>query len=155
MNNPAIRSVVFGLACALVGLVFGIVFSLGFTDPSFNYFWIPVVLSSFTFGALFWRMLPERNARRRVLMGVIAGILGSLAAHFTTWLLTSLGTNLCSGGDCASSIGELLAGIGELLISSVLLGFISILVLGWLTSLVGGILGGFYAFFLQKRKLIG
>jgi len=155
MNNPVIRSVVFGLVCALVGLGFGIVFSLGFTSPGFNYFWIPVVLSSFTFGTLFWWMLPERYSRRRVLLGVLAGILGSIVAHFTTWLLTWLGTYLCSQPDCVSVFGKPPANIWELLTATVLMGFISILVLGWLTSLVGGILGGFYAFFLQKRELMG
>jgi hypothetical protein len=155
MKNSTSRSLVFGLVCALVGLGFGIVFSVGPTNPSFNFFWIPVVISSFTFGALFWRMLPERYARRRVLMGVIAGILGSLAAHFTTWLLTWLGTYLCNQPDCVSLVGNPPANVWELLTATALMGIISILVLGWLTSLVGGILGGLYAFFLQKRGLMG
>lgn len=134
-------------------------FSLGFSDPSFSYFWIPVVLSSFTFGALFcgalfWRVLPERYVHRRVLLGVIAGILGSLAAHFTTWLLNGLGSYLYNWIDCAPSSGEPPANIWEVLTAAFLMSFISILVLGWLTSLVGGTLGGIYPFFLQKRKLM-
>ena len=155
MNSPAIRSVVFGLVSALVGLGFGIVFSVGFTDPSFRFFWVAVVLSSFTFGALFWRMLPERYARRRVLLGVIAGILGSLAAHISTWFLSWLGSYLCNWLDCVDSSGEPFANIWEVFSAVFLLGFVSILVLGWLTSLVGGVLGGLYAFWLQKRKIMG
>jgi hypothetical protein len=59
MKTAAVRSLVFGLVCALVGAIFGIVFTLGFNHPSYDYFWGAVALSSFTFGALLWRMLPE------------------------------------------------------------------------------------------------
>jgi len=62
---------------------------------------------------------------------------------------------LCNQPDCVSLFGKPPANIWELLTATVLMGFISILILGWLTSLVGGILGGLYAFFLQKRDLMG
>jgi len=155
MKTAAVRYLVFGLVCALVGAIFGVVFTLGFTHPSYDYFWVGVLLSSFTFGALLWRILPERFTRRQVLWGVVAGIVGSLLAHFTTWLLALLAILPCNWMDCGSSMGKPPANIWELLSATFLMGFVSILVLGWLTSLAGAILGGLYAFILKKRGYLG
>lgn len=154
MKNPTSRSLVFGLVCALVGLGFGLLFSIAFSDGSNDYFWLYIALSSFILGALSWRLLPERFTRHRILSGVIAGVLGSLVAHFATWFFAKLGAYLCGWLDCAISAVQPPTSVLNLLDSIVWMGIMSILVLGWLTSLVGGILGGFYAFFLQKRGLM-
>ena len=155
MKNPLTRSIGFGLICALVGLGFGIVVSLVFTSPEYNYFWIPVVLSSFALGTLFWWMLPEHFPRRRVLLGVLAGILGSIVANIAIWLLTLLGIYLCGQANCESLVGKPPADIWEVLTATAVMSFFSIMIIGWLTSLVGGILGGLYAFLLQKRESMG
>jgi hypothetical protein len=139
----------------MVGAIFGVVLNLGFTHPSYDYFWVAVARSSFTFGALLWRVLPERFTRRYVLWGVVAGILGSLLAHFTTWLLALLAIFPCNWMDCGSTIGKPPANIWELITGALLMGSISILVLGWLTSPAGAILGGLYAFILKKRGVLG
>lgn len=154
MKNPTPRSLVFGLVCALIGLGFGLLFSIAFSNGSNDYLWFYIALSSFILGALSWRLLPERFTRRRILSGVIAGVLGSLVAHFATWFFAKLGAYLCGWLDCAASTVQPPANVSDWMNSVAWMGMMSILVLGWLTSLVGGILGGFYAFFLQKRGLM-
>ena len=49
---------------------------------------------------------------------------------------------------------SILSNLLEVLADAAVMSIFSILILGWLTSLVGAILGGLYAYFLQKRKLL-
>lgn len=142
-RSPVRQSLLFGALCAAVGLVFGLVVSLGAQGAGYQWFFVPAVLAAFGSGALLWRVLPERFPRHRPLLGALAGALAGVVAHYVTWYLGYLGFNLCFWltGGCTGSLGDPPANLLQALAGAAALSFFSLLVFGWLTAPIGAVLG--------------
>jgi len=142
-SSPARRSLVFGALCAGVGLVVGILVSLGAAGDGYRWFFVSAALAAFGSGAVLWRVLPERFARRRAAWGALAGALAGVVSHYLTWYLGYLGANLCFWltGGCTGSLGDPPAGPLTALWGAAALTFFSLLIVGWLTAPIGAVLG--------------
>lgn len=142
-SSPARRSLVFGALCASVGLLVGILVSLGAEGDGYRWFFVAAALAAFGSGAALWRVLPERSARRRPAWGALAGALAGVVSHYLTWYLGYVGANLCFWltGGCTSSLGEPPADLLLALSGAAGLTFFSLLIVGWLTAPIGAVLG--------------
>jgi len=152
-SSPARRSLVFGALCAGVGLVFGILVSVGAAGDGYRWFFVSAALAAFGSGTALWRVLPERFPRRRPAWGALAGALAGVVSLYLTWYLGYLGANLCFWltGGCTSSLGEPPADLLTALSGAAALTFFSLLIVGWLTAPIGAVLGWVFGR-LSRRK---
>jgi len=148
-GSPAARrSLVFGALCAVVGLVIGMIVSLGAAGDGYRWFFVAATVAAFVSGAALWRVLPERFPRRRPAWGALAGALAGVVSHYLTWYLGFLVANLCFWltGGCTGSLGEPPANLGLAFAGAAGLTFFSLLVVGWLTAPIGAALGLAFGF---------
>ena len=108
MTAAARRSLVFGLLCAAVGLLFGIAISSSAEGDGWQWFWVASTLAAFASGAAAWRLLAERPSRQRPIRGALAGGVAGLVTHYVTWYFQYVARNVCFWltGGCTSSLGE-------------------------------------------------
>jgi hypothetical protein len=103
-------------------------------------FYLAAPLAALLIAPLFgWLFLlrPNRLTLRR---GIVVGVLGSVAAHPFTWYLANLLaylTGMHTGGMGFLVMNPLLDLVGCLVIAP-----FSLLYVGWLTALLGGVMGG-------------
>lgn len=148
MTAPARRSLVFGLLCAGVGLLLGILVFRGAEGEGYEWFPVAATLAAFVCGAVLWHFLPERIPRRRLVWGTLAGALAGLVSHYFAWYFQYVGSNVCFWltGGCTSSLGEPPANLLMALVGAAGLTFFSLIVVGWLTVPIGAVLGFAFGF---------
>jgi hypothetical protein len=105
---------------------------------------LPAALSSLLIGPLFWWLFIIQPRQLTLRRGILVGSLGSLVAHPLFWFLAMVIASL-RGTKIVSVLGiKHLDLIGELL-ESLFLSMWSLLFVGWITALVGGVVGAVLA----------
>ena len=102
-------------------------------------------------------LLPERRKRNLLVWGILAGALTGLVSHYLAWYLMFVGANICfwlSGG-CTSSLGEPPASLQDGLWGAAALTMFSLVFVGWMTIMLGGAVGGVYAFLVRLQASRG
>lgn len=152
MTTPTKHSLIFGGFCALIGTLFGLLVFLDAQVGGYRWFFIPVGLSAFLCGAAFWCIFPERIPRHRLVWGTFAGALVGLVSHYFTWYFVLLGAGICFrlAPGCTSTLLDPPANLLESVSFAAGLSVYSLLIVGWLTVLIGAGLGFFYALLIQK-----
>jgi hypothetical protein len=101
---------------------------------------VAAVLAAGLIGPLGWWLCCLRPQRFTVCQGSTIGVVGSVIAHPLTWFLGYLWVHL--SGMRTAGVGNLvyppLADLGDYLVYTIL----GLVLVGWLTALLGGILGG-------------
>ncbi len=141
-----------GWAAALLALTFvSIMPGLnGFAGsrPDVEVFSLAAALVSLLIGPFFWWLFLIRPQRFTLRRGILIGSGGSLVAHPLTWLLAMVvgslsGINTLLGQPLRELVPAMKEPnlIGEVLLS-LFLSIYSLILVGWITALVGGIVGG-------------
>jgi esterase/lipase/membrane associated rhomboid family serine protease len=100
-------------------------------------------------GALVWWLLQRRGVVLRVLNGAAAGALVGLAFHPIFWLLFSIFSLFT---DAEKQALDLELNVLSALVFWPIASLVSIITLGWLTSLVGGVIGGILGFLNRRAQ---
>lgn len=133
-----------GLTAALTGAgaaFLGVEFATIGNPPADSWLLsVAAALAAGLIGPLCWWLCCLRPRRFTVFRGSTVGVVGSVIAHPLTWFLTNLLAHL--SGMRAAGMGNLvhppLADLGYYLLLTVE----GLVFVGWLTTLLGGILGG-------------
>ncbi len=153
LENAYWRSCIMGLLCCPVGIVIGLLLYTS-EDVWKKYFFAYTGMAAFITSALFWYFFVERKNSHSLKRAIIVGSLSGFLAHYTCWYLIILSLNFdywVLGGP-GSSLGEppidpLSATAGAWVYC-----LFSWYLFGWITVPAGGIIGGFYQWFLQNKK---
>jgi hypothetical protein len=148
-SNPRPTLFLVGISAALAGgcaALLSLMFvsmtfhSIVSDGPTIIILSLAATLSAALLGPLLWWLLIIRPDRLTVGRGVLVGILGSLAAHPLTWFLLLVTTQTIFNPNTAfpNAIGGFLWQIPYLSIYSLFLA-------GWLTTLIGGVVGAVFA----------
>ncbi len=150
-----INAALAGWAAALLALTFVSILpaldGIAGSRPDIVVFSLAAALSSLLIGPLFWWLFLIRPHRFTLRRGILVGSCGSLVAHPLTWLLAMVigslsGLNTLLGQPLRELVPAMKDPnlIGEVLVS-LFLSIYSLILVGWLTALVGGIVGGLLA----------
>lgn len=141
------------LACGLAGLAVGLVVRQIATADDYDIFPVYAVLAAALTGAGLWWLLVARRGLYRPVRGMLTGALAGIVAHYVCWYLAILAHNACYWlwGGCRGSLGEPpvdpLAGLA----AAAMLTLGSLLLFGWLTVLLGAVIGGLWAAWLRRQ----
>ncbi len=112
-----------------------------------NVFYIAAPLASALLIPCLWWRLIIKPSRLNVSRGIGIGLLGSIIAHPLAWYLALLFAFLLK----AKTIGSITVGNPlENLVGCLFLSLFSLIEVGWITILVGGLAGGCIAFLQSK-----
>lgn len=149
-----------GVGAACVGLV-AVFFALAFYQATLSWqngreavlsdvgvLYLAASLASLLIGPCLWWRMVIKTDRLSVRRGVTIGILGGIIAHPLTWYLANLFAFLL-GQKTIVGLSLVINPIQDL-VGSLLLSLVSLLLVGWITVLVGGVAGGLIAW-LQSR----
>ena len=150
MWNPLRRSLAFGLICAMIGGIFGLLLYREGGDP-YRFFFLASGTAGFLCGALLWRVLPERYPLRqphwRMIWGGLAGGLTGITAHYLAWLLdlwaARLSFVLAGGG--STTLGRQPMTFLETFWGAARLTVYSLVLIGWLSLMLCSAAGGLWA----------
>lgn len=136
-----------GWATALLALTFVLLMpffkGIAAYPPGVVVFSLAAALASLLVGPLFWWLLIMRPRQLTLSRGIFVGSLGSLVAHPLTWFLVLVVASL--GGNTILFLKvEHVAPI-EILLAIPIYSVYSLFYVGWLTTLVGGVVGGILA----------
>ena len=133
-----------GGAAALLALTFVLLmpFFKGITAylSGIMVFSLAAALASLLIGPLFWWLFIIRPRQLTLSRGIVAGILGSLVAHPLTWFLVIVVASL--GGNTILFLRVEHVTPIEILQAIPIYSVYSMFYVGWLTTLVGGVVGG-------------
>ena len=135
------------LALTFVSIVPGLNWFAG-SRTDVEVFSLAAALVSLLIGPLFWWLFLIRPHQFTLRRGILVGSCGSLVAHPLTWLLAMAvgslsGINTVLGHPLRELVPAMKDPnlIGELLVSF-FLSIYSLILVGWITALVGGVVGG-------------
>jgi hypothetical protein len=125
---------------------------LNTVPPDMFMFYVAAPLSALLVGPYFWWRLLIKVDRLSLKRGIFAGVLASVIAHPLTWFFAMPFTYLAGMRTIAygSILDNPLTNPLELFGGSLVYALFSLLLVGWITTLVGAAGGGLIAF-LQTR----
>ena len=123
----------YGLINALLGLAIGIFIAITSIGDDYFVFGIAAPIASFVTGGLAWKFLVKDKFDSRKIF--ITGLLTGTISHYITFVLLSVGMNICywTTGNCTDSLGGPPASILIMLTGGFAFSFFSLLFFGWLT----------------------
>ncbi len=109
-------------------------------------FGIAAPIAAFLTGGLLWKLIVMKKIDGARI--IITGLLTGTVSHYITFVLLSIGANICywTTGGCTGSLGGPPASILVMLSGSFAFSFFSLLFFGWITAPVSVIIG-----FILKR----
>lgn len=137
-------SIAAGLLAAYLSLIFVGAQGMRMSPADTRDIYIGVAVASAVVGLLYWRALTSDEYVLTLGAGILLGVGCSLLAHPLTWLLALLINGLTgnpSGFLGTTWQGQSPAPVIEL-VGSVFFSIYSLIYVGWITSIVGGIVGG-------------
>lgn len=150
------RSLIMGLGCGLVGLAVGAWVACTAIGEGYASMLLAAPLGAFLAGFLFWFALVARNPAPGRLRPVAAGVLAGIVGHWICLYLLILLQNLryLWLGETDSLGGPPMDPLNGLWGAAVL-SFWSLVMFGWLTAPVGGLLGFLLSRVQFRRKATG
>jgi len=100
---------------------------------------VAAAISASVIGPLMWWWLMVSDPTAHYGRGAAMGVITSLVAHPFTWLIAMIWTVNQGGRDLFLTIND--PSPGPLVLESLYFSFIGLVYVGWITSLVGGIVG--------------
>ena len=155
--TPGARARLFGLLAAAAAIGVGVYINRSLPQSGYQFLFLAAGLAAFICASLLWWLLPERRKRNLLVWGILAGALTGLVSHYLAWYLMFVGANICfwlSGG-CTSSLGEPPASFQDGLWGAAALTMFSLVFVGWMTIMLGGAVGGVYAFLVRLQASRG
>lgn len=98
----------YGLLNALFGLLVVGIIAFYATGKEYLIFAIAVPIAAFLAGSLFWSLILNKPSNQTNEQIILVGFLTGSVSHFFTFLLLSIGVNLCNWttGNCTNRLGE-------------------------------------------------
>jgi pimeloyl-ACP methyl ester carboxylesterase/membrane associated rhomboid family serine protease len=151
LKNLTLRGQVIlaGVVFALAGFALTILLT---GENQFGSFYFPIffTLAWGAAGALVWWWLLRRGAVLRVMNGAAAGVLAGLLFHPFFWLLFSV---FALFTDIEKQALDFNLNVLMAILFWPIVSIVSMLIIGWLTALVGGVIGGILGF-LNRRSQV-
>jgi type III secretory pathway component EscS len=143
----------YGIVNAIIGLIVGIFIAITTIGEGYYVFAIAAPLAAFIVGGLFWNMIAKNEYNSTKI--IITGLLTGSVSHYVTFVLLSIGMNICywTTGECTGSLGEPPVSILSALRDSFVFSFFSLLFFGWIT-IPYAIAVGFIIMKINKSKNI-
>ncbi len=123
----------YGIANAIIGLIIGLYISITAIGDGYDVFPIAIPLVAFITGGLLWnRIVKDKFDSTKI---VITGLLTGALSHYLTFVLISIGNNICywTTGGCTGTLGAPPASILSMLGGALVFSFFSLLFFGWIT----------------------
>ncbi len=146
---PRGQVILAGVVFAIAGLLLTVLLA---SQEQFGSFYLPFffAIAWGAAGALVWWGLLRRGAVLRVINGAAAGVLAGLLSHVFFWLLFSV---LALFTDIEKQALDLQFNVLTAILFWPIASILSAFIIGWLTALVGGVIGGILGF-LQRRSQV-
>jgi len=131
----------YGLANAMVGLAVGLYIAVTAIGDGYHVFPIAAPLAAFIVGGILWnRIVKDEFDTTKI---VITGLLTGTISHYITFVLLSIGMNICywTTGGCTGSLGDPPASILSMIGGAFAFSFFSLLFFGWITAPCSVIIG--------------
>ncbi|GAB4391584.1 MAG: hypothetical protein Tsb005_01980 [Gammaproteobacteria bacterium] len=113
---------------------------------------VPATLAGLMCALLCWVWLIAWRKHETLMRGIWAGSIAGLIAHPLTWYLAVIRANInfyfIPWCDCPEAPVGLLAGIPQ----SILLSYLSLFPLGWMTLVLGAVAGAGLVYYYQHRS---
>lgn len=137
----------YGLLNSIIGLVIGVYLTFTSTGDGYFMFGIAAPIAAFLTGGFLWKIIVRNKFDKTKI--ILTGLLTGTVSHYITFILLSIGMNICyqTTGGCTDSLGEPPAGILNMLTGAFILSFFSLLFFGWITAPASVIIG-----LILKRK---
>ena len=124
----------YGIANAIIGLIVGLYIAI--TAIGDGYYVLPIAapLAAFIVGGLLWtKIVKDGYGSTKI---IITGLLTGTVSHYVTFVLLSIGMNVCywTTGECTGTLGDPPASILTMLGGAFAFSFFSLLFLGWITA---------------------
>ena len=145
-SAPWYRLCLIGIGASLTGLsaaflALNVPFGLS-SFPEKPVFYVAAALAALLIGPLLWWLFILRPNRSTLRRGILIGMLGSVAAHPLTWFLAELMVYFMGRQTWMGSV--LINPPLEALVGSPIYAVFSLVYVGWLTTLIGGVMGGVF-----------
>ena len=131
----------YGLANAIIGLIVGLYIAISAIGDGYYVFPIAAPLAAFIVGGFLWtKIVKDGNDLTKI---IITGLLTGTVSHYVTFVLLSIGMNICywTTGECTRTLGDPPASILTMLGGAFAFSFFSILFFGWVTAPYSIIIG--------------
>jgi hypothetical protein len=124
----------YGIANAIIGLIVGLYIAITATGDGYYVFPIAAPLAAFIVGGFLWKKIVKDEFDSIKI--IITGLLTGTVSHYVTFVLLSIGMNLCywTTGECTGSLGDPPASILSMLGGAFAFSFFSLLFFGWITA---------------------
>lgn len=144
-------SITYGLLNALLGLIVGIILTVGAIGGGYGAFIIAAPIAAFLTSWLFWKIIIKEDKNTSVGRVIFTGILSGSLSHYITFLVLSIIMSICywTTGGCTGSLGDAPANPLEMLVYGWGYVFFSLLIFGWLTIGYAILMG-----FLLRKKIL-
>lgn len=151
LKNLSLRGQVIlaGVVFAVAGLVLTLLLA-GQQQFGSLYFPILFTLAWGAAGAVVWGWLLQRGVVMRVMNGAAAGVLAGLLFHVFFWLLFSV---FALFTDIEKQALDLNLNVLTAILFWPITSIVSALIIGWLTALVGGVIGGILGFINRRAQV--
>ena len=129
------------MANAIIGVAVGIYIAISAIGDGYYVFPIAAPIAAFTVGGLLWnRIVKDEFDTTKI---VVTGLLTGTVSHYLTFVLLSIGMNICylTTGGCTGSLGDPPASILSMLGGAFVFSLFSLLFFGWITAPYSVIIG--------------
>ncbi len=117
----------------MVGLAVGLYIAITAIGNGYQFFAVAAPLAAFVVGGILWsRIVKDKFDSTKI---IITGLLTGTISHYITFVLLSIGMNICywTIGGCTGSLGEPPASILSMIGGAFAFSFFSLLFFGWIT----------------------
>lgn len=143
----------YGLLNSLIGLIIGVYIAITAIGNGYFVFGIAAPIAAFFTGGLFWKLIVRENWDSISIF--ITGLLTGTVSHYITFLLLSVGLNICywTTGECTGSLGDPPASILSMLTGGFAFSFFSLMFFGWITAPSSIIIGMILKRYENKKNV--
>jgi len=120
----------------------------------YNILPIYAMLATFLTACIFWYFIIEKHQKYHIKIGIIVGIATALFSHYVCWYIMLIPSNISyyifdiSSGSLNEPPIDLISGLLYMWVYTLY----SWLFFGWISLIIGGMIGGFYSHFLIKNS---
>ncbi len=109
--------------------------------PNIGLFYGAATLAALLTGSFMWWYFVTKPGRHTLKQGIMVGVIASIIAHPVAWLLAGFITYL---GNIPLFTGFVIRSLFDVLFVALFVSMFSLLYVGWLTALVGGVAGALF-----------